>query len=100
MDSKYTVVQSSDTYNFYRVSIVLLIIISTSAHRHKKQKNKNKNKLFHVQIKILVGRQIFRGIRRIEKHIPILAVEWMSQWKTDITLGIVKGQSGRNKQCK
>jgi hypothetical protein len=30
-----------------------------------------------------VGCQIFRRIRRIEKHIPISAVEWMSQPKTE-----------------
>jgi hypothetical protein len=41
----------------------------------KRKKMKNKNKLFHVQIKIPVGYEIFRRIRRIEKHIPIGAVE-------------------------
>jgi hypothetical protein len=40
----------------------------------KKQK-KNENNLFHVQIIIPVGCQIFRRIPRIEKHIPIGVVE-------------------------
>jgi hypothetical protein len=44
---------------------------------------KNKNNLFHVQKIIPVGYQIFRHIRRIEKHIPISVVERMSQQKTD-----------------
>jgi hypothetical protein len=48
----------------------------------KKQKQKNKNSLLHVQIKIPVGCQIFRRIRRIENHIPIGVVERMSQGKT------------------
>jgi hypothetical protein len=36
-----------------------------------------------VQIIIPVGCQIFRRMRRIEKHIPICVVERMSQRKTD-----------------
>jgi hypothetical protein len=48
-----------------------------------KEKQKNKNNLFHVQIKITVGCEVFRRIRRIEKHIPIGVVERMSQRKTD-----------------
>jgi hypothetical protein len=48
-----------------------------------KQKKKNKNSLFHVKIKIPVGCEIFRRIRRIEKHIPIGVVERMSQRKPD-----------------
>jgi hypothetical protein len=47
------------------------------------KKQKNKNNLSHVQIIIPVGCQIFRRIRRIEKHIPISVVERMSQRKTD-----------------
>jgi hypothetical protein len=49
--------------------------------KERKTKTKNKNNLFHVQIIIPVGCQIFR--RRIEKHIPIGVVERMSQRKTD-----------------
>jgi hypothetical protein len=51
--------------------------------KERKSKTKNKNNLFHVQIIIQVGCQIFRRIRRIEKHIPIGVVERMSQRKTD-----------------
>jgi hypothetical protein len=51
--------------------------------KDRKKNQKNINNLFHVQIKILVGCQIFRRIRRIEKHIPIGAVERMSQRKPD-----------------
>jgi hypothetical protein len=49
----------------------------------QKQKPKTKNNLFHVQIIIPVGCQIFRRIRKIEKDIPIGVVERMSQRKTD-----------------
>jgi hypothetical protein len=49
----------------------------------RKSKTKIKNNLVHVQIIIPVGCQIFRRIRRIEKHIPIGVVERMSQRKTD-----------------
>jgi hypothetical protein len=49
----------------------------------QKKERKNKNNLFHVLIKILLGCQIFRRIRRIEKHIPNCVVERMSQQKTD-----------------
>jgi hypothetical protein len=81
----------SGTHNFYWVSIVHTILPSftlpQTAPGHKKQKNKNKNKNnpFHVQIKkkIQVGSQTFRRIRRIEKHIPICAAEWISQRKAD-----------------
>jgi hypothetical protein len=47
------------------------------------KQQKNKNNLFHVQIIIPVGCQIFSRMRRIEKHIPISVVERMSQRKTD-----------------
>jgi hypothetical protein len=59
--------------------IVPLIIISTSPG-HKKQKQTVPPADLK---KIPVGCQIFRRIRRIKKHIPIYAVEWMSQRKTD-----------------
>jgi hypothetical protein len=49
----------------------------------ERKKTKNKNNLFHAQIKIPVGCQIFRRIRRIEKHIPTGVVGRMSQGKTD-----------------
>jgi hypothetical protein len=49
----------------------------------KERKSKIKNNLFHVQIIIPVGCQIFRRIRRIEKHIPIGVVKRMSQRKPD-----------------
>jgi hypothetical protein len=48
-----------------------------------KKEQKTKNNLVHVQIIIPVGGQIFRRIRRIEKHIPIGVVERISQRKTD-----------------
>jgi hypothetical protein len=51
--------------------------------KERKTKTKFKNNLFHVQIIIPVGCQIFHRIRRIEKHIPIGVVERMSQRKTD-----------------
>jgi hypothetical protein len=51
--------------------------------KERNSKSKIKNKMFHVQIIIPVGCQIFRRIRRIEKHIPIGVVERMSQRKTD-----------------
>jgi hypothetical protein len=51
--------------------------------KERKSKSKIKNNLFHVQIIIPVGCQIFRRIRRIEKHIPIGVVERMSQRKPD-----------------
>jgi hypothetical protein len=51
--------------------------------KERKSKTKIKNNLFHVQIIIPVGCQIFHRIRRIEKHIPIGVVERMSQRKTD-----------------
>jgi hypothetical protein len=51
--------------------------------KERKKKQQNKNNLFHVQIIMPVGRQIFRRIRRTEKHIPICVVERMSQRKTD-----------------
>jgi hypothetical protein len=40
-----------------------------------KKKQKNTNNLVHVQIIIPVGCQIFRRIRRTEKHTPIGVVE-------------------------
>jgi hypothetical protein len=49
----------------------------------KNNKQKNKNNLFHVQIIIPVGCQIFRRILRIEKHIPICVVERMSHRTMD-----------------
>jgi hypothetical protein len=67
--------------------IVPLIIISTSPDRPRPQKTKKQKQKQTVpradKKKIPVGCQIFRRIRRIEKHIPICAVEWMLQRKTD-----------------
>jgi hypothetical protein len=51
--------------------------------KERKSISKIKNNLFHMQIIIPVGCQIFRRIRRIEKHIPIGVVERMSQRKPD-----------------
>jgi hypothetical protein len=51
--------------------------------KERKSKTKIQNNLFHVQIIIPVGCQIFHRIRGIEKHIPIGVVERMSQRKTD-----------------
>jgi hypothetical protein len=68
--------------------IVPLIIISTSPDRPRSQKTKKAKKKKQTvpradKNKFPVGCQIFRRIRRIEKHIPICAVERMSQRKTD-----------------
>jgi hypothetical protein len=59
MDSKYTVVQSSDTHNFYWVSIVLIIIIIASADRPtsqktKKQKQKQKQTVPRADIYLFI----------------------------------------------
>jgi hypothetical protein len=43
--------------------------------KERKKQQQNKNNLFHVQIIIPVSCQIFRRIRRTEKHIPIGVVE-------------------------
>jgi hypothetical protein len=51
--------------------------------KERKTKTKPKNNLFHMQIIIPLGCQIFHRIRRIEKEIPIGVVERMSQRKTD-----------------
>jgi hypothetical protein len=49
----------------------------------KEEKTKKQKHLFHVQIIIPMGYQIFRRILRIEKHIPIGVVKRMSQQNTD-----------------
>jgi hypothetical protein len=47
----------------------------------KEKQDKKQSNLSHVQIKLPVGCQIFRRIRRFKKYIPFGVAEWMSQWK-------------------